>query len=65
MIDGDPTDLGELRQRFPAWHISVSWSTRATGPDARVLRAQHGSLVLTAWSVPELAEQIEGTEPSR
>lgn len=65
MIGEDPTDLGELRQCFPSWHITVSWITRATGPDARVLRAQHGSRVLTAWSAPELAEQIEDTEPSR
>ena len=39
MIEEPPSDLAELRQRYPGWRIAARWVTRPTGPDARTLIA--------------------------
>jgi len=54
----DRSDLDQLRGEFPDWQIGSVWATAATGPDARRLYAQRGTVLLTAWEAAELAAII-------
>jgi alkanesulfonate monooxygenase SsuD/methylene tetrahydromethanopterin reductase-like flavin-dependent oxidoreductase (luciferase family) len=54
----EPTDLDELRERYPDWTITERWLSAASGPDTRVLRAERGDALITAWIVVELARAL-------
>jgi hypothetical protein len=54
----EQSDLDQLRGEFPDWQIGSIWASAATGPDARRLYAQRGTVLLTAWEAPELAANI-------
>ena len=52
------SDLEQLRSEFPGWQFGSVWASAATGPDARRLYAQRGTVLLTAWEAAELAAGI-------
>jgi hypothetical protein len=58
----EPSDLDDLRQRFPAWQFSTVWATAASGPDQRRLIAYQGTVIVSAWEAAELAATIEREE---
>ena len=60
----DDSELVQLRARFPAWHISESWTTRASGPDACKFTAKRDGVTLSAFSLAALARVIERAEAS-
>lgn len=53
-------DLADLRKEFgdEGWQFSTMWATAGAGPDARRLTASRGTVLLTAWSAPELRMKI-------
>jgi hypothetical protein len=56
------TDVDQLRERYPGWDISESWTTAASGPDRRHLIASNGDITISAWTAAELAREIERQE---
>jgi hypothetical protein len=58
------SDLDQLRERFPTWHIRVAWATAATGPDRRRIVATRDGITLSAFSIAALAQEIERAEVS-
>jgi hypothetical protein len=58
----EPSDLTDLRQRFPEWYFGAEWTTAATGPDRRRLWAVKEGTTYTAWSAAALAMDIERAE---
>ncbi len=60
----DDSELGQLRARFPTWHISQSWTARGSGPDACKFTAKRDGETLSAFSIAALAQEIERAEAS-
>ncbi len=54
----EQSDLDQLRVEFPDWQIGSIWASAASGPDARRLYAQRGTVLLTAWESAQLAASI-------
>jgi len=54
----EQSDLDQLRVEFPGWQIGSVWATAASGPDARRIYAQRGTVLLTAWEAAKLAASI-------
>jgi hypothetical protein len=52
-------DLDAIRRQHPDWTITAHWVTRADGPDARILRAERGTIRLSARDPADLTRQIE------
>jgi hypothetical protein len=48
----------QLRQLFPDWEITATWSAAASGPDRRHLSARKGDTVVSAFSADDLASMI-------
>jgi hypothetical protein len=55
-------DLDRLREKFPDWDITASWTTAASGPDQRHLIASNSDITISAWTAAELAREIERQE---
>jgi hypothetical protein len=55
-------DLALLRDTFPTWTITATWTVAGTGPDARFLQARRGDITVTSWSAPDLGAQIVAAE---
>jgi hypothetical protein len=53
-----PDDLEQLRATFPDWDIEARWTAAGTGPDQRYLLASKDDLIVTAWTVGDLAAEI-------
>jgi hypothetical protein len=51
-------DLEALREDHPGWQISTAWVSRSDGPDVRILRAERGTVRLSARTPADLSRQI-------
>jgi hypothetical protein len=47
---------------IPEWNISEHWLSAASGPDTRVLHAQRGDTLISAWTVAELARALRQSQ---
>lgn len=57
-MNGDSSDLSQLREEFSGWRFGTVWATAASGPDARRLWARNGDVLLSAWNAAELRAAI-------
>jgi hypothetical protein len=56
------SDVDRLRARYPGWAITATWTSAATGPDARRLTATRGCIRVDAWTESELARLLAAEE---
>ena len=60
-----PSDLEQLRERFPDWSIEARWTVAGTGPDSRYLLASRGGVTVSAWTAEDLAAEIRRETDAR
>ena len=52
------SDVAQLRQDHPHWHIDTVWACAGSGPDRRGLRASRAGVTVRAWTPRALARRI-------
>jgi hypothetical protein len=57
-MNGNGSDVDQLRQQFPSWSFGTVWATAASGPDRRRLLAMRNGIILSAWTAGDLAAEI-------
>jgi hypothetical protein len=55
-------DIERLREQHRSWTITATWTSAATGPDARRLAAVREGIRVTAWTAAELTRKIAERE---
>ncbi len=62
-VTEQPSDqISALREKYPSWRFGTVWASAASGPDKCRLTATRGSVLLSAWTVPELAKKLQYEE---
>ena len=59
--------VAELERLFEGsgWVFGTRWQSANSGPDAKNLTARRGNVLLTAMTVPALAQKIRHEEAQR
>ena len=50
----EPICLDRLREEWPDFEITERWQPATAGPDTRILQAQRGDVVVTAFTAADL-----------